>query len=215
VWLYVIAATIGAAGFSALGFLPWVVGTRWSITDIAYIALSIAALAGLAARLPLWSSRFSRLVVGAVCLALVGTASLRLVTYHRINDVDYMATLGPALIQGSPKGIVIDFGIYPDARYWMEYGHSADGVRGAWIKSGPSSTPPFLPATAQDLQNFLHGKNDRMLFRSRQALRESGIPLPSSVHVVEVAPWRLNGVSPDLVPVALIKDVPGASTMNE
>jgi hypothetical protein len=47
-WLFVTLATVLSLALAVLGFIPWKLGTRWSIADAGLIAVSIIRLAALA-----------------------------------------------------------------------------------------------------------------------------------------------------------------------
>jgi hypothetical protein len=123
-----------------------------------------------------------------------------------MNDVDYMASLAPAILSGVPGKSKVDGWIYGDARYWMEYSGEHSDTREAWMKHGIQAIPPYTAAEAADIREFLQSDDDRLLFRSLYALQQSGVELPSSVRVVQVDPALLNGTQPDSVPILIVKE---------
>lgn len=204
-WLYVTVTLAASAVMSWSGFLPWVVGTRWSIVDIGYIALSLVGLTALVLRTP-WVKRRPVawvLVAAAIACCLVG--DLRLARYQRMNDVDYMAALAPAVLSGTPGRAKVDGWIYGDARYWMEYSGQHPDTKNAWMTHGIQAIPPYTAATDVEIRQFLESRDDRLLLRSLDALRQSGVSLPPNVTIVQVDPSLLNGTDPNAVPIVLVK----------
>jgi len=209
-WLYVAALTGSAALLSIGGFLPWVLGTRWSITDIGGIALSVLGLIVLIRDyLPptLWQLRLPRIAVASICIAIVLLGSWRSWTYERPGDSQALDDLIPVLVSGDPQApIVVDYWIFPDTRYWVEYSGRFESARQAWIDRGVVSTDGFVEAGPAAIEEFLNSSSDRMLLKDTAALKALPEPLPESVRVIyprEGAP-----ASPDLdsPPVVLVKD---------
>lgn len=206
IWVYVVAAMAGAAVLSAAGVLPWIVGTRWSITDIGYIGLSVAGLIGLLllTTVPRRAALAWAMVVASILLTFAG--SYRLSTYQRPNDVSYMAALTPALLSGAPGGLVVDYWIFPETRYWVEYSGELDQYRDAWIAHGVSSTDGCHPAGAAEIESFLGSSYDRLLLRSQRALDESGVVLDGSVTITSIPADQLPaGFDPLDAPIVLSK----------
>lgn len=207
IWMFVTLGTLAAAALSVLGFLPWVVGTRWSIVEIGYIALSLVGLVGLFMLTGLQRRQWVAIAMTIVSLAIVVVGAVRMANYHRANDVNYMRSLAPAILEGRPGGTIVDYWIYPDARYWMEYSGEVDeSYRLAWIDHGVNEITPGFPAGAAEIQTFLDAADlDRFLLRNRTVLEQSGIELPPGVEIVEVDPEQMNGADPARVPIVLVK----------
>jgi hypothetical protein len=205
-WVFVLSALIIAAALSILGYLPWVVGTRWSITDIGYIALSLTGLTGLLLETGLTRRTFVAWGVLFASLSLTVVGAARLWTYARPMNVSYMTAFADPILSGRPGGTLIDYWIYPDARYWMEYSGEHDAFRSQWIAHRPNSTPGFTAAGSTEIKTFLDSEADRLLMRSGRALAATGLEIPPSVSVVSVGPELLNGVDPLDTPVLLVKN---------
>lgn len=204
-WAFVLAATVATVSLAILGFIPWILGTRWSIAEVGLIAVSLAGLAGIVIRSSLWRRRGIVIVVAAGCLAASAMGAIRLWNYERPNDVDFMAALGPVILSGRPGGTVIDGWSYPDARYWVEYSGEHDDLRDAWIEHGIRANEGGGTANAADIRAFLQSEDDRMLLRSARALEDYAIELPPNVEVVAVPSSLIHGPVTSATPVVLVK----------
>jgi len=209
-WIYVAALTGSAALLSIGGFLPWVLGTRWSITEIAGIALSVLGFIVLLRDYSppaLWDLRIARIAVTVTCIAVVLLGSARIWTYERPGDSQALDDLVPVLVSGDPQApIVIDYWVFPDTRYWVEYSGEFEASRQAWVDRGVVSTDGFVEAGPAAIDEFLHSSSDRMLLKDTEALEALSEALPPSVRVIYPREGAL--ASPGLVspPVVLVKD---------
>lgn len=183
IWIFVLTTVFVEAVLSIAGFLPWLVGTRWSITDISTIGLSLFALATLILS---WISINTRSVaVAALVLGLVASAigGARLWNYERQGNFDALSPLMPAFLNGEPGKALIDYWIYPDTRYWLEYSGLFPSFRETWISQRIEQTSGFVPAGAEGIEFFLNSDYDRLLLQNQQALLDSGIDLPSNITI--------------------------------
>ncbi len=209
-WVYVAAMTVAGALLSITGFLPWVLGTRWSITEIGSIALSILGLITLARYFaPTRIKEFpvTQILVSAAALAIIVVASDRMLSYERTSNQTSLDDLVPVLVSGrSDAPIILDYWIYPDTRYWVEYSGKFESARGAWIRRGVESTGRFKKAGPEQIQEFLASASDRLLLKDSEALNQLTFPLPPNVHVVY--PSVPAAVAPGLesAPVVLVKN---------
>ena len=206
IWVFVLATVIGEAVLSIAGFLPWLVGTRWSITDVSTIGLSLFALAALAlSRLTLTSHLVAASVIsiGLVASALGGA---RLWNYERQGNFDALSALMPAFLSGKPDKALIDYWIYPDTRYWLEYSGQHADFRDKWISQNIQSTAGFIPAGAAEIQMFIDSDYDRLLLQNQIVLDESGIQLPSNIEVVSTVTDETPESELVYRPIALIKN---------
>jgi len=204
-WLVVVISTLSTVLLSLLGFIPWILGTRWSIAEVGLIALSLIGLMALVVRSTFWSKRWSVAVTGIVLVMASLLGASRLWTYERPNDIDVMSTFAAVILSGKQGGTVIDVWSYPTIRYSMEYSGSHDALLAQWITHDISSTSTFDEANAVDIQMFLESDSDRMMLRSESVLTDSGIQVPDNVQIVRYEPQPEDGtVSIDL-PVLLVK----------
>lgn len=210
VWIYVLALTLASALLSIGGFLPWVLGTRWSITEVAGVALSVLGILSLVRDyLPgSWLRRRSVAVGTAVlCLILIASGSWRLWTYERPGNSQALDELVPVLVSGDPSvPIVVDYWIFPDTRYWVEFSGLYEPWRDEWIDRGVESTDGFVEAGAGAIEKFLNSPSDRMLLKDDQALKSFSAELPANVLVVY--PDESSVVAPGMssAPLVLVKD---------
>ena len=208
-WLYVLVLTVSAALTSVTGLLPWVLGTRWSITEVAGIALSMLGLISLARQYAPRSLLKTPVIrtLGVLGLTLVvAVGSWRLWTYERPGDSQALDELVPVLVSGNAETpIVVDYWIFPDTRYWVEYSGEFEQWRQAWIQRGVASTDGFVKAGPGDVRAFLESSSDRMLLKDSEALDLLIEPLPADIQVVY--PSEPDFGSPGLTsaPIVLVK----------
>lgn len=204
-WLYVSVATVAAAVLSILGFLPWIVGTRWSITEIALIGLSVAGVITVAFRL--MDPRRTALLLGVAVLSVAVslTGSVRFATFERGGSHEGLAYLGPQLLSAAPGTALVDYWIYPDVRYWMEYSGDYPNLEQMWIEHDVKSTVNYGAADREDIKQFLDGDYEVLLLRSEVALEESGVELPDGVRVLTVPIAMRGNASESDLPILLVK----------
>lgn len=203
-WLLVLTALASTVLLASLGFIPWIVGTRWSIGEIGMIGLSLAGLVGLVLRTKFPSRRWgaAALMVVAVFAAAVG--AYRLWAYERPNDVDYVRALGTELLSGQPGGVVVDSWLFLDLRYWMEFSGQYDVLRDSWLTQGVVSSEG-LRAGPSEVQAFLDSNKDRMLLRGQSVLDEMSTPLPANVSVLTIPEEMVIGPLAYELPILLVK----------
>lgn len=204
-WIYVLVSTVASAGAALLGFLPWVVGTRWSITEIGLVACSIIGLLALGHEAVPRISRAGSLAVILVSLMVTLAGSFRIATYERMGDVDYLSTFAPVMLEGKRGGTMIDYWLSTDVRYWMEFSPEFEGLRVSWLAHDPRYPTDFDPADASDLREFLASPADRFLLRSERALTDIGVPIPVNVAILRLPPEDLGNVPALDAPVLLVK----------
>ncbi len=205
IWVYVLGTILVEAAFSLGGFLPWVVGTRWSIVDISTIAMSIIGLAALVFRFVNTESVRVTVVVSLAALVFASAGAYRLSAYERQGNQDFLSYLVPSFLEGEPGKVTIDYWISPDTRYWIEYSGRYPDLRDSWIEHRVLETGNFIAAGPDQINEFLNSGGDRLLLRSEKALLESGIVLPDSIKILRVPTESLDGVNPADAPVLLIR----------
>ena len=206
VWLYVLALTASAAVVSMGGFLPWVLGTRWSITEIAGIALSVLGMFVLARQyVPINIKQMPILAsVAAIALMMVtAVGATRLWMYERPGDSQALDELVPVLVSGNPDvPILVDYWIFPDTRYWVEYSGEFDPWRQAWIERGVVSTDGFVKAGPEAIEEFIDSSSQFMLLKDSEALNALSKPLPDNIEVIY--PSDPDFASPGLLSAPLV-----------
>lgn len=209
VWMYVLTLTMASALLSMGGFLPWVLGTRWSITEVAGIALSVLGIISLIRDCLAGSGirrRSFAVATAGLCLILVALGSLRLWTYERPGNSRALDELVPILVSGDPNvPIVVDYWIFPDTRYWVEFSGLYEPWREEWVTRGVESTDGFVEAGEGAIEKFLNSPNDRMLLKDDQALKSFTEELPANVYVIYPDDPRLVSPGMSSAPLVLVK----------
>jgi hypothetical protein len=209
-WVYVLGMTGAGALLSVTGFLPWVLGTRWSITEIGSIALSILGLLALAryfAPTRLRMSRITQFLVPAIALTIIVIASLRMWSYERTSNLTALDDLVPVLVSGrSDVPVIVDDWVFPDTRYWVEYSGKFEAEKGAWIQRGVESTGGFKKAGPQEIEKFLASASDRLLLKDTEALKQLSFPLPPNVQVIYPEGKAVASPGLESAPVILVKN---------
>jgi hypothetical protein len=205
-WIYVVVVTAMSAAVAAMGFIPWILGTRWSITEVGLIAVSIAGLIGMLAQSSIMQRKRVAAIVALGCVVISGGGAVRLWAYDRPGDIDYMSSLAPILLDGDPKKTEIDYWIFTDVRYWMEFSGQFPQYYSEWITNTPHETQGFEPAAATDIQKFLDSSDERLMLRSEYALNDSGISLPENVSIVRVPAEAIGREDPLSAPIVLVKN---------
>lgn len=183
-WVYVFAATLVAAGMSILGFLPWYLGTRWAISDVGLIAVS---LIGLTAIILPWLKRGPTWIVGtAVVLSVlvVLTGSWRLGHYDRGGPTGYLKQIGPEMLSGGPNSLTVDGWLYWNVRYLIERSGAYDELRPGWDENRTNVVASPVGADREQVNDFLDSSRTRMLLRSDDPL--TGVNMPQNVQVIKV-----------------------------
>ena len=198
-WIFVVAATCGAAALGFRGVMPWIVGTRWSIAEIGLIAVSLVGLGGLLAHFVPWRRSPLRIIVIVGALAVTAVGSLRLATYERPPGVDWRPAL-EIILSGNPGGTVIDLWTYPEIRYWVELSGDYEDYRQGWLQHEVQPSPGSASADADNVLEFLNSDADRFLLRSQEVL--DGVELPESI---EIVPLSRTGGDSTSRPLLLVK----------
>jgi len=186
-WLYVLIGTVFSALLSLIGVMPWTLGTRWSINEIGFIAVSLVGLTLITyqAFLEYINSKVTQIVVAFLCILVVITGSFRVATYSRPLSVDYLSSLSTELFSGSPSGLIVDNWIYDDVRYLIQYSGRYEGLQGSWTSMETRNSLGYEAATGEDVIAFLSDTSaDRLLLRNLDPVGE--IEIPRSVTVVEL-----------------------------
>lgn len=204
-WWIVVVATLSTVVLAVLGFVPWILGTRWSIAEVGLIALSTTGLAALVVRSNLWKNPRLFVFFGVVAVLAATLGATRLWLYERPNNVDVMSTFAPGILSGNLGGTVIDVWLYPTVRYSMEFSGDHNDLFAEWINHRVMPSARFDEADAADIQLFLESDSDRLLLRSESALTESGIDLPDNIEVMSYQPDSNDGEITIDLPILLIK----------
>lgn len=201
-WFTVTIATAISFVLAMLGFMPWILGTRWSIADVGLIALSLVGLIGIAVHL-----RFSRLrpvklvVIGLVLLLTLG-GSYRLATYERTPGYDWNQAL-QLILGGEPGKTIIDNWTYPELRYWVELSGDYDEFQDGWGRHDIQIAGPNDKAFIPDVEEFLLSTNDRMVIRSESLLPTSYALLDVDVFPIPI--WGSDTAIKGSGPVLLVR----------
>ena len=203
VWITVFFGTAVSFVAGVLGVLPWVLGTRWSISEVGLIALSLVGLAGL-----LSQSKFFHLrsvFIGTLILSLlVGlSGAYRVANYERTPGFNWNSTF-QELLSGAPGGAYVDNWNYWELRYWINYSGQYDEFRDKWIDSEIQTVGATGKADVQDIERFFASDADRLLLRSGTLLE--GVQVPSDIRIMPVAPWGEPRAVVSEDPVLLVRD---------
>lgn len=184
-WLFVLVGTGISALMSLAGFLPWYLGTRWSINDVGFIAISLMGLAvvllAFVRRSPRWL--ISVAVLCSIAATLVG--GLRLASYERQGVQGYLHVIGPQMLAGGPQSLTIDAWIYRDVQYLIDRSGAYEELVPGWRQVRDSVLLNPAPSEAADVEEFLASPRTRMLLRNVDPLAE--VSVPANVQVVKVA----------------------------
>ena len=203
-WVYVALGTVISFALSALGAIPWVLGTRWSITEVGLIAVSVAGLLGVLSQLApsrRWLS--TSLVVFTVCSSVV--ASYRIASFQHPRSLEYVSDLAPILLTQPPGTVVVDSWIFYDMRYLIEFGGRYSNIRSDWVTAGPRPTTGSDPADVEDLESFLQGADVALVWRSGRAFEEIPESVKRGLDIVELPSTGASGVTGDESPIVLFK----------
>lgn len=183
-WVYVLAATAAAAAMSALGFLPWYLGTRWAISDVGLIAISLVGLTAIVLpwlrKGPVWL--VGTAVVLSACVTVVGAA--RLATYDRGGPVGYLKQIGSEMLAGGPNSLTVDGWLYWNVRYLIERSGDYDELRPGWDQVRAQVLTSPVGSEPAQVSEFLASTNTRMLLRSVDPLQ--GVDLPANIEIISV-----------------------------
>lgn len=169
-WLFVTAATLASFALAILGFIPWLVGSRWSIADVGLIAVSLIGVLSLVAeRSWMRSTRLAAISsIAAVIVVALGTA--KLVTYERQPGFELRPLL-EQFVQATPGRAVVDVWLYPEVRYWIEYSDRYADLRDPWLNLQVQQTSRFDEAVPEDIIAFMGSESEVLLLRDEQLMQ--------------------------------------------
>ncbi len=183
-WLYVLAATLVAALMSILGFLPWYLGTRWAISDVGLIAISLVGLTAIV--LPWIRKGFRWILPLTILLAMIVTllGAWRLATYDRGGPIGYLKIIGQEMLAGGPQSLTVDGWLIWNVRYLVERSGAYDELRSAWDQNRATAVTSPVGSEAEQVREFLDSPKTRMLIRNHDPIK--GFKLPSDIEVISV-----------------------------
>ena len=201
-WIIVTTSTAISFILAMLGFMPWILGTRWTIADVGLIALSLVGIVGLIVHSGVLNKGAIQLTAIALALVLTLVGSARWATYDRTPGYDWTPVLEVGL-QNSSTPLVIDNWTYPEVRYWVELSGAYDQYEQAWLAQEILIAGPTDKATVEDVSNFLSSNSNVMILRN-----DSVLPPADQLADVEVRPLPLSKgtePAPSGGPVLLIR----------
>ena len=173
-WLFVTLATALSFGLALLGFIPWKLGTRWSIADVGLIAVSMVGLLALAINAGLLRKRVLAGIATALAFTAIVIGSVRIATYERPPGYNFRPLL-TELVAATPGKEAIDVWMYPEVRYWIEYSGQYGDLKGDWERLGIQQIGGFDEATTRDVTSFLESNREVLLLRTADPLL--GLPI--------------------------------------
>ena len=202
-WVTVFLGTTSSAAAGILGFLPWILGTRWSITEVGLIALSVVGLVGVITQSRFFARQKVRLLLLLLSLLVCFAGAYRLSTYERIPGFNWNSALETILIS-QPNGALIDNWTYPELRYWVEYSGQYDRYRDAWIEQGVEIAGADNKADTQDIEAFVASNSDVLVLRSESLLE--GVDIPSNFRIERVDAWSADDTPTSDGPILLVRE---------
>ncbi len=202
-WVVVFLGTASSAAAGILGFLPWILGTRWSITEIGLIAMSVVGLVGLVVQSRYFTNY--RIRIGATLLSMLVcvAGAYRMATYERNPGFNWNAALSTMLVD-QPNGAQVDHWTYPELRYWVEYSGQYDEFREAWINQGVEIAGADDKADTGDIEAFFVSTSGVLLLRSESLLE--GIEIPDNIRVDRIESWGNDSSAAINSPVLLVRE---------
>ena len=202
-WVVVFLGTASSAAAGILGFLPWILGTRWSITEIGLIAMSVVGLAGLFVQSRYFAKPSIQITVLVLSLLVCVAGAYRLTVYERTPGFDWNAALTTMLV-GQPNGAQVDLWTYPELRYWVEYSGQYDEFREAWVNQGVEIAGADNKADSDDIEAFFASNSGALLLRSESLLAD--IEIPDNIRVDRIESWGNDTMAASDPPVLLIRE---------
>ncbi|MDC3376477.1 hypothetical protein OAV85_00555 [Candidatus Nanopelagicales bacterium] len=202
-WLFVTLATALSFALALLGFIPWKLGTRWSIADVGLIAVSMIGLVALAIDAGLLRRRVLSGVATAVALAAILVGAIRIATYERQPGYNLRPLL-TELVATTPGKAVIDVWMYPEVRYWIEYSGDYDDLENDWRNIGIQQFGQFDEADEADLQAFLESDNDAFLLRNDALI--PGVPTSSLEDFIIITEENPPGAASNDAPILVVRE---------
>lgn len=203
IWVVVLVSTTVTAILGVMGFIPWILGTRWSISEVGLIALSLVGIAGLLSHSRIMAIGGFRVVVVVLSLGVCVVGAVRMSTYERNPGFNWNEPL-EIIFDGKQGGTLIDLWTYPELRYWVEYSGQYDRYRELWLNHNVETAGTGSKAEPQDIQAFLVSDADRLLVRSESVLE--GVLLPVDIRVLRIEPWDSRSQHSFDYPVLLIRE---------
>ena len=202
-WVAVFLGTASSAAAGILGFLPWILGTRWSITEVGLIALSVVGLVGVLVQSVYFAPQKIRVLSVLLSILVCVVGAYRLSTYERIPGFNWNNALEAMLID-YPNGALVDNWTYPELRYWIEYSGQYNQFRDAWIERGIEIAGADDKADTQDLEAFFSSSYDVFLVRNESLLE--GVKIPLNFRVERVETWGTDGAAASNGPILLVRE---------
>jgi len=186
-WITVTLSTAISFTLAMLGFMPWILGTRWSIADVGLIGLSLIGLIGLISIAGLLKRKFIRYAAIVVAIIVTLAGSIRLTTYERTPGYDWNQTLN-IILSGEPGKTIIDNWTYPELRYWVELSGDYDQYRDRWINHDIQIAQPADKVNLRNIEQFINSDYDRFLVGNSLILDR--IELPETTRLFPVPSTR-------------------------
>jgi len=183
-WVVVFLGTASSFALGVLGFIPWILGTRWSITEVGLIALSVIGLVGLAVQSKFFGRPSIRVLAAVLSVLVCLTGAFRLANYERTPGYNWTSAL-EAVLEAPPGSAYIDFWTLPELRYWVEYSGDYDQFREAWIKDPVQMAGINDKAGPEEITDFLNSDAKVLVLRSASLLDEISVPEGVSVQLIE------------------------------
>jgi len=202
-WVVVFLGTASSAAAGILGFLPWILGTRWSITEIGLIAMSVVGLAGLVVQSRYFAKPWIQITVLVLSLLVCVAGAYRLTAYERTPGFNWNAALTTMLV-GQPNGAQVDLWTYPELRYWVEYSGQYDEFREAWVNQGVKIAGADNKADSDDIEAFFASNSGALLLRSESLLAD--IEIPDNIRVDRIESWGNDTMAASDPPVLLVRE---------
>ena len=203
IWITVFLGTASSAAAGILGFIPWILGTRWSITEVGLIAMSVVGLAGLVVQSRYFATHWIRIVVIVLSLMVCVAGAYRLAVYERTPGFNWNAALS-TMLSGPPQSALVDSWTYAELRYWVEYSGQYDEFREAWISNDVQVVGADDKADLADIESFLTSKSSTLLLRSESLL--DGVEIPDNIRVDRIELWGNDPTAASNPPVLLVRE---------
>ena len=182
-WLTVTAATVMSFALAMLGFMPWILGTRWSIADVGLIALSLVGLAGILVTSRFWTRQNLQALVAVAAIIVTLVGSIRLVAFERPEGSDW-GVLFEQVADSSAGRIDVDLWLYPELRYWVELSGDYNQYQKTWSQLDIQVVGSPDKADTEDVLRFTQSTEPLLIVRSGDLIPD--VPLPEDVSVVTI-----------------------------
>jgi hypothetical protein len=202
-WITVTISTAISFVLAMLGFMPWILGTRWSIADVGLIGLSLIGLIGLIANSGLLQRKFIHFAAIGIAIIVTLAGSIRLATYERTPGYDWNQAL-EIMLSGEPGKTIIDNWTYPELRYWVELSGDYDQYRVQWINHSVRESPYFGDISKSEVESLLTSGNDRVVLRSSELIK--GLDIFDTHSVIEVQTWAGEDIESRPSPIIIVRN---------